>query len=109
LSEGSPSSKDLEKALSLAKKAQETRPEDPSVLDTLGWIYFKIGDTTTALTYLSKAAAKAPENGLMNYHMGMASHKSGKMKEAKEYFKKAVESPMTFDQKEDAKKMLSQM
>ena len=85
------------------------RPEDPAVLDTLGWIYFKMGDNPTALTTLAKAAGKEPENGLINYHMGMASLKSGKTVEAKEYLKKAVESKQTFDEKEEAKKMLGQL
>jgi hypothetical protein len=43
---------------------------------------------------------------MINYHMGMASFKSGKVSEAKEYFKKAAESKEAFDGKEEAKKMM---
>jgi tetratricopeptide (TPR) repeat protein len=109
LSESSSSKKDLERALSLAKKAQENRPEDPSVLDTLGWVYFKMGNNPTALTFLVKAATKNPQSGMINYHMGMVSYKSGKVGEAKEYFKKAAESKVSFDGKEEAKKMLGEL
>jgi tetratricopeptide (TPR) repeat protein len=109
LSETANGKKDLEKALSLAKKAQEARPEDPEVLDTLGWVHFKMNDLSTALGFLGRAVAKAPENGQINYHMGMASFKSGKKNEAKEYFKKAAESKEAFAGKEEAKKMVGQM
>jgi len=109
LCESSGGKKDLDRALLLAKKAQETRPEDPAVLDTLGWVYFKMNDPTTALRFLTRAVAKAPESGMINYHMGMASFKGGKVSEAKEYFKKAAESKEAFDGKEEAKKMMGQM
>jgi tetratricopeptide (TPR) repeat protein len=108
LSERSGSSKDLERALLLAKKAQETQPDHPAVLDTLGWIYFKMNDYPAALRFLERAVAKAPESGQLNYHMGMATLKSGKASEAKEYFKKAAESKEVFEGKEEARKMLEQ-
>ncbi|HWU41090.1 MAG TPA: tetratricopeptide repeat protein, partial [Candidatus Acidoferrum sp.] len=109
LSENPSGKKDLERALSLAKKAQEARPEDPEVLDTLGWIHFKMNDPSTAFGILGRAVAYAPENGQINYHMGMASFMSGKKKEAKEYFKKAAESKEAFDGKEEARKMMAQL
>ncbi len=109
LSESSNSKKDLERALLLAKKAQEALPEDPAVLDTLGWVYFKMDDHPMALRFLGRAASKAPENGTINYHMAMASLKGGKSDQAKEYFRKAAESKEDFDGKEEAKKMIEKM
>jgi tetratricopeptide (TPR) repeat protein len=109
LSENTGDKKDLERALSLAKKAQDSRPEDPVVLDTLGWIYSKMNDLPMALRFLGRAVAKAPEHGQINYHMGVASFKSGKVNEAKEYLRKAAESKEDFEGRAEAKKMLDQI
>ena len=32
----------LDQALEMAKKAIEIEPENPSYLDTIGWVYFKL-------------------------------------------------------------------
>jgi tetratricopeptide (TPR) repeat protein len=109
LAENSSNIKDLERALSLAKKAQEAHPNDPAVLDTVGWVYYKMNDQPAALRFLAMAAAKAPENGTINYHLGMATLKSGKVQEAKEYFRRAAESKEEFEGKNEARKMLKQM
>ena len=49
---------DLDKAMGFAQKALTQRPEEPSVLDTVGWIYFKKGDTAKAIEYLERARDK---------------------------------------------------
>jgi Flp pilus assembly protein TadD len=38
----------IEKALALA-------PEDPFILDSMGWVYFRMGDHQEGLTYLERA------------------------------------------------------
>ena len=60
LSDHSSSSKDLERALKLALNAQKARPEDPSVLDTLGWVYYRQNDAQKALGFIKRAQEKAP-------------------------------------------------
>ena len=37
---------DVDAALPLAETAKEALPDDPSVSDTLGWIYYKKNDTS---------------------------------------------------------------
>ncbi len=88
---------------------RETRPEEPALLDTVGWVYFKMGDVSKAVGFLEKAAEKNPENALVNYHTGLANFKSGKVIEAKEHLRKAVESKEEFDGKEEAKKILEKI
>ncbi len=48
LGESSDDPKDLERALSLARKANDLRPNEPLVLDTLAWIQYKLGDLPEA-------------------------------------------------------------
>ena len=39
-------------------------------LDTLGWVYFRMGDTGQARGLIEQALAAAPEADVLNYHMG---------------------------------------
>jgi tetratricopeptide (TPR) repeat protein len=97
---------DLDKATGLAQKALAQRPEDPSVLDTAGWVYYKKGDTAKAIEYLEKARENSADDPSINYHLGMAYLKVGKKDAAKEYLKKALATGREFQGKEEAQKAL---
>jgi tetratricopeptide (TPR) repeat protein len=45
----------LNEALLLIKKAIELSPNDPFILDSLGWVYFRLGQVENAETTLKKA------------------------------------------------------
>ena len=109
LSDHSSSKKDLEKALNLALNAQKTRPEDPSILDTLGWIYYRQNDANKALEFIKRAKEKAPNIAVIDYHMGMVLYSLGKKDEARVYLKKASEVKENFFGKDDAKKTLEKI
>jgi tetratricopeptide (TPR) repeat protein len=109
LSEHSTSKKDLEKALKLAGQAQKLRPEDPAVMDTMGWVYYKQGDSNRAADLIAKALSKNPDNPVIMYHLGMAYYKLGRMNEAKEQLKKATEAKEDFFGKDEARKTLGKM
>ncbi|WP_162270529.1 tetratricopeptide repeat protein [Prosthecochloris sp. CIB 2401] len=47
----------LPEALAYARKAVQTEPGNPVFLDTLGWVYFKLGNYEQALLYLERAVA----------------------------------------------------
>jgi tetratricopeptide (TPR) repeat protein len=76
------------------------------VLDTVGWIYFKKGDSTKALEYLERAREKSANNPTILYHLGMAYAKAGKTAQAKECLKKALAMGREYPWKEDATKAL---
>jgi tetratricopeptide (TPR) repeat protein len=65
-----------DEALTLAEKARQLAPENPAVLDTLGWIYYGKGQYPTAVQNLERAVAKqaTPER---KGHLGLAYFKSG--------------------------------
>lgn len=42
-------------ALSYAQKAYKISPKDPAVLDTLGWVYFKLGQYAKAESYIAQS------------------------------------------------------
>ncbi len=60
--------RDLTRALSLCKKAFGENPENPAYLDSLGWVYYKLGLDKEARTYLKRAREKLPGNKIIEEH-----------------------------------------
>ena len=60
----------LETALQYAQRAVALEPQNPSYLDTLGWILFKLGRTEEALVTLEQAMALNPSNVTILEHLG---------------------------------------
>lgn len=50
--------RDLTRALSLCKKACDINPDNPAFLDSLGWVYYKLGLYKEAKTYIKRARDK---------------------------------------------------
>jgi tetratricopeptide (TPR) repeat protein len=51
----------LPEALQLIEKAQALSPDDPFIQDSLGWVYFRMGNLDKAATILKDAYAKKPD------------------------------------------------
>lgn len=54
--------KDLTRALSLCKQAVKVQPKSAACLDSLGWVYYKLGLYDDALQYLEKAEQYDTDN-----------------------------------------------
>lgn len=50
-----------DEALELIERAHALEPESPAILDSLGWVHFKRGETQKALGYLRRAYAGQPD------------------------------------------------
>ncbi|MGB2955872.1 MAG: tetratricopeptide repeat protein, partial [Anaerolineales bacterium] len=90
-------------------RAHTLRFGEPTVQDTLGWVYYKMGDVNQALDFFEKALVDQPESPVFNYHMGMAFYKSGRSVEAKEKLEKAVEGSSSFEGRDEAEKVLKEL
>ena len=100
LSDHSDSPKDLERALSLAQQAVQANPEEGAILDTVGWIRFKMGDTERALGLIEQALSGSAGNPVIHYHMGVVLDASGRQEEAREQLEKALEGGESFPGRE---------
>ncbi|GJL78685.1 MAG: hypothetical protein NPINA01_16740 [Nitrospinaceae bacterium] len=62
--------RDLDKALAHLKKALSIQPRNGYFLDSLGWIYFKQGDSEKALTEIKKAMVYTSPDPVLYDHLG---------------------------------------
>jgi tetratricopeptide (TPR) repeat protein len=109
LSENASSQKDLDEALAWANKAREANPREPTIQDTLGWIYYRKGELGRAYGLFNQVVARAPDNPSVNYHLGMVLYRMGKRERAKVYLGKATASRGFFMGRDEAERVLGQL
>lgn len=82
----------FDKAKQMAKKSVEIDPYNSNNLDTYAWVLYKLEDYKGALEWIEKAYNNSgSSSGVVLEHYGDILFKSGKEKEALEYWKKARE------------------
>ena len=79
----------LPEALKLITRALEIAPNDPFIMDSMGWIKFRLGDYAAAVQYLEKAYRVRPEADIAA-HLGEAMWMLGQRDAAKEIWKKGL-------------------
>lgn len=97
----------LERARRLA--APFASSTEPALLDTLGWVYYKLGDLDNALPLLKKAVEGAPKADVLRYHLGMAYYKKGDKVAAKDELTRAFASNGKFAGDEEGRAILKSL
>ena len=69
-------------ALSLIEKALVLKPDEPAILDSLGWVQYRLGRMDEAVIHLRTAFAKQPDAEIAA-HLGEVLWVSGDKDEAK--------------------------
>ena len=59
----------LEEARGLAQRALQNAPDNPMIMDTLGWIQHEMGDFDSAFKHLFAATQLAPEANNIRFHL----------------------------------------
>ncbi|MES9994279.1 MAG: tetratricopeptide repeat protein [Candidatus Thiodiazotropha sp.] len=59
----------LQEAKGYIAQALELKPESPAILDSMGWVEFRLGNLETALEFLSRAAELSPDAEIAS-HLG---------------------------------------
>jgi uncharacterized protein HemY len=79
----------LEEALKLIEKAVELAPQDAYIQDSLGWVKFRLGLQTEALTLL-RAAYKAKPDAEIAAHLGEVLWVMGQQREAGTFWREGL-------------------
>jgi tetratricopeptide (TPR) repeat protein len=80
----------LEKAMRYGQRFQNS--DNPIFQDTLGWLYYRMGDLDEAVPLLEQAVAKAGTLQQLRYHLGMAYFKQDKLDLARRELEASVKN-----------------
>ncbi|HEY3767638.1 MAG TPA: tetratricopeptide repeat protein [Candidatus Angelobacter sp.] len=80
----------LEEALTLVKKALDFDPQNYNYIDSLGWVYFKLGNFDQAEENLRKAADKSPNDATIQDHLGELYARTSRFKLAAAHWEHAL-------------------
>jgi tetratricopeptide (TPR) repeat protein len=72
----------LEEALEMIQKAVDQEPNNGAYLDSLGWVYYRLGRLEDAEHWLKRALATADRDPAINDHLGDVYFKQGKLRDA---------------------------
>lgn len=72
-----------QEALGYIRKALELKPDSAAVLDSMGWVLYRLGRIDESLSYLRRALNAAGFDGEIAGHLGEVLWVSGKTKEAR--------------------------
>ncbi|MCX7957750.1 MAG: tetratricopeptide repeat protein [Deltaproteobacteria bacterium] len=80
----------LEQAKEMVLKAYMYSSRSGAIIDSVGWMYYKLNDYQTALRYLKKAYRLLPEEPIIADHLADTYMKLNYFKEAKEIYEKIL-------------------
>ena len=84
--------RDLGRAEKMAARAAKIDPNNPSYLDTYGWVLFRQGNASEGLRLLRKATSLAPDVGEILMHLGKAYLQLDEFETALEYLRQALKA-----------------
>jgi tetratricopeptide (TPR) repeat protein len=80
----------LDRALPMIERAVELRPRDGYIVDSLGWVHFRLGNIDKALTYMERAVELRPQDPTINDHLGDVYWWVGRRAEARYQWERAL-------------------
>jgi len=80
----------LDKALPMIERAVELRPRDGYIIDSLGWVHFRLGNVEKALGYMEQAVELRPQDPTINDHLGDVYWRAGRRAEARFQWERAL-------------------
>lgn len=82
-----------DEALELIQSAHRLDPDDPAIVDSLGWVHYRLGNLDEAERLLREAFERFPDHEV-GAHLGEVLWQNGKRREARAIWKKVIkESP----------------
>ena len=81
----------LVEARQMVKAALEIEPEDGYIMDSMAWVYYRMGQHKKALEVLLEATRRVPRDPVIQEHLGDIYLSLGKKAKAAEAYQKALE------------------
>lgn len=87
----------LDEALAMIEEAAAERPDNGAIIDSLGWVLFKLGRYQEAVTHMERAVELEPVDPIVTDHLGDVYWMVGREEEARFQWHRAL----SFDPEED--------
>ena len=95
----------IKKSLNMLEKANSLKPNDPYIIDSLGWALYKLKRFEESKEYLQKAVSLMPADPIVNDHFGDVLWKNGQKIQARYYWAYVLNLK---DTKKDLKTIIEQ-
>ena len=82
--------KNLDEAEAMLERAVKLRPRDGYIVDSLGWVYYRLGRYDEAVVQLERAVELRPQDPTINDHLGDALWRVGRKNEARFQWHRAL-------------------
>jgi tetratricopeptide (TPR) repeat protein len=80
----------LDEAKAMLARAVELRPNDGYIVDSLGWVFYRLGEYEPAVSYLERAVELRSQDPVINDHLGDAYWRVGRWQEARFQWRRAL-------------------
>lgn len=81
----------FQEALALVKEALALRPDDPYIMDSMGWVQYRLGHNAEAVKYLRAALERRPDAEI-SAHLGEVLWVMGQKSEAESVWNRALKT-----------------
>lgn len=98
--------RNLQEAKAYIEQAVALLPKDGFVRDSLGWVYYRLGDFPAAVRELELAVALSPDDPTIYEHLGDAYVQSNDIEKARNAYLKSIEQYDEKEKKEDVRRKL---
>ena len=90
--------RDYDEALDMIQRAVAARPESGYIVDSLGWVYYRLGRFEDAVAPMERAVELEPNDWILNDHLGDVYWMVGRYREAEFQWERAL----SFDPDDEA-------
>jgi len=80
----------LEEAQGMLARAVDLRPTDGYIVDSLGWVFYRLNQYDKAVQYLEQAIELRPQDPVINDHLGDAYWQVGRRQEARFQWRRSL-------------------
>lgn len=82
--------RNLEEARTMLERAVAAKPDDGYIVDSLGWVHYRLRQYGKAVETLEQAVELKPQDPVINDHLGDAYWRTGRKREARVQWRRAL-------------------
>lgn len=100
--------KNINRARDMIQRAVQQRQNDGYIVDSMGWVLYRLGIYKDAVTQLERAVQLRPQDPVINDHLGDAYWRVGRRHEARFQWRRALSFKPTDENKEKIESKLKE-